>query len=113
MLELRNRFNTLALTSDDADEDEVEQKWRAIKETYFEAAKKVIGSRKKKDKEWLSAETWSLIEERKRLKEKVLTTKSPWLLEQVEAAYKAKDKDVTRSAWQDKRAFIDENGEES
>ena len=108
MLEGRNRVNALALTSDDEDEDEVEKKWRAIKDAYVEAAKKVIGSRKKKNNEWLSAETWNLIEERKRLKEKLLTTKSPRLLEQVEAAYRAKDMEVKKSARQDKSAFIDE-----
>ena len=77
-LEVRNHFNALALTSDDADEDEVEKKWRAIKETYVEASKKV------------------------------LTTRSPRLLEQEEAAYRAKDKEVKKSARQDKRAFIGE-----
>ena len=46
-------------------------------------------------------------EERTKLKEKVLNTKSPRLQENLQKAYSEKDKEVKRSARKDKRAYID------
>lgn len=46
------------------------------------------------------------IEERKQLKAKLLSTKSPRLQEQIQKAYTSKDKEVKRSARKDKRSFV-------
>ena len=63
-----------------------------MKSAYVESAKKVIDCRKKnKNKEKVSKRTWTKIEKRRKLKEKLLNTKSPRLQEQVQSAYKNKD----------------------
>jgi hypothetical protein len=116
-LELRNRFRALANTSesDDVDDDQesLEEKWDNIKKAYTESAKTVIGPRKRNNKEWLTPETWTKIRERKELKVKMLNTKSARLLEQLESAYKTKDKEVKKSARHHKSGYIDEMAQEA
>ncbi|KAJ8356898.1 hypothetical protein SKAU_G00196920 [Synaphobranchus kaupii] len=104
VLELRNRFCALA---DSTDEDpDIQTKWETIKNTYVEAATKILGYRDKKNKEWLTPSTWQKIEQIKQLKVKILNTKSLRLQKQVQEAYKTKDKEVKKSAMNDKRAFV-------
>ena len=47
------------------------------------------------------------IEERKQLKIKMSSTKSPKLQQQVQEAYKGKDKEVKKNARSDKRFFVE------
>ncbi|KAJ8379197.1 hypothetical protein AAFF_G00223090 [Aldrovandia affinis] len=105
VLELRNRFGALA---DSTDEDpDIHTKWETIKNTYVEAATKILGYRDKKNKEWLTPGTWQKIEQRKQLKAKILNNESLRLQKQVQEAYKTKDKEVKKSARNDKRAFVE------
>ena len=106
VLELRNRFSVLTDTSEETDHDAT-NKWDTIKKTYGEGATKVLGHKKKNHKEWLTPETWKKVEERKQLKIKMLSTKSA-RLQQVQEAYKGKDKEVKKSARNDKRAYVEE-----
>ena len=106
VLELRNRFSALTDTSEETVHDAT-NKWDTIKKTYVEVATKVLGHTKKNLKEWLTPETWKKIEERKQLKIKMLSTKSARLQQQVQEAYKGKDKEVKKSAMNDKRAYVE------
>ena len=106
ILELRNRFSALTDTSEETDHDAT-NKWDTIKKTYVDVATKVLGHKKKNHKEWLTPETWKKIEERKQLKIKMLSTKSARLQQQVQEAYKGKDKEVKKSARNDKRAYVE------
>ena len=106
VLELRNRFNALTDTSEETDHDAT-NKWDTIKKTYVEVATKVLGHKKKNHKEWLTPETWKKIEERKQLKIKILSTKSARLQQQVQEAYKGKDKEVKKSARNYKRSYVE------
>ncbi|KAJ8358072.1 hypothetical protein AAFF_G00036690 [Aldrovandia affinis] len=52
VLELRNRFGALGTLADSTDEDpDIHTKWETIKNTYVEAATKILGYRDKKNKE--------------------------------------------------------------
>ena len=106
VLELRNRFRALTDTSEDTDHDATNT-WDTIKKTYVEVAAKVLGHKKKNHKEWLTPETWKKIEERKQLKIKMLSTKSARLQQQVQEAYKGKDKEVKKSARNEKRSYVE------
>lgn len=110
VLALRNRFNILAATGE---EDEIEKKWKNIKEAYVESAKNTIGLRKNKHQEWLTQETRTKIWEQRTLKINLLNTKSTRLQNQVQADCRAKDKEVKKSARQVKRAFIDKMADEA
>ncbi|XP_035677191.1 uncharacterized protein LOC118416215 [Branchiostoma floridae] len=103
-LELRNRFKALENLVDEEEPNVVETSWDTITKVYSETAKKVLGHRKRKDKEWLTQETWRKIEERKVAKQKLLTSKT----QQAKEAYRNKDKQVKRSARRDKRAFVED-----
>ncbi|XP_013401097.1 uncharacterized protein LOC106166982 [Lingula anatina] len=111
VLDLKNCFSALA-GEDRIEANNVSQKWDTIKSTYCTTAEAVLGF-KKKNKEWVTPETWKLIDERRILKEKLLNTKSPRLVEQDRAAYKSKDKEVKKSARSDKRVFVEKLASEA
>ncbi|XP_055997977.1 uncharacterized protein LOC130047325 [Ostrea edulis] len=104
-LELKNRFKALENNPDD--QDNIQGKWDTIKETYVETAAKTLGYRTKKNKEWLTSDTWERISERKKLKQKIISTKSTRLQEQMQISYREKDKEVKRSARKDSRMHLD------
>ena len=64
--------------------------------------------RKNKNKEWITSGTWQKIEKRKQLKANMLSTKPPRLKEQAQEAYKMTNREVKKSARNDKRAFAEE-----
>lgn len=75
---------------------------------YKETATSVLGFRKKRDKQWITPETWTKIDERRKVKDNLLNTKSPRLTERTKEEYKIKDKEVRRIACGDKKAFLEE-----
>ena len=111
-IELKNRFRVLENHNPD-EENSIEKKWENIKNVYDKTSEKIIGFRKKNDKTWLTASTWKMIEERGKLKEKVLSSKSSRLREQAQKDYGEKDKEVKRCARKDKRNYLEERAEEA
>jgi hypothetical protein len=110
VLQLRNRFSLL----EEVEDDSIDNIWTEIKDSYCKTGEEVLGFRKKKkNKEWLTPETWRVIAERKVLKTKLMNIKSPRLLERAKEDYRNKDKEVKKSARRDKRAFIEEVAEEA
>ena len=94
-MELRNRFSTPEASSEMEAEptiNTINSKWNTIKTIYSETAQKVLGFKQKGAKEWISANTWQTVEERKQLKAKMLNTKSQRLLEKTKMSYKNKDR---------------------
>ena len=76
VLELKNGFSCLAETElgetgndDTQNAESVEEKWSNIKKAYSETAKSVLGHRERKSKTWISAKSWSKIDERRKLNE--------------------------------------------
>ena len=91
-MELRNRFSTPEASSEMEVEPTINSKWNTIKTIYYETAQKVLGFKQRGAKEWISANTWQRVEERKQLKAKMLKTKSQRLLEKTKMSYKNKDR---------------------
>ncbi|KAJ8378747.1 hypothetical protein AAFF_G00236670 [Aldrovandia affinis] len=59
VLELRNRFGALGTLADSTDEDpDIHTKWETIKNTYVEAATKILRYRDKKNKDLEMDSTW-------------------------------------------------------
>ena len=84
-----------------------------IKEVYHNTSKMIIGFRKSSNKLWLTSGIWKAIEERGKLKEKVLSTRSPRLREQIEKEYGEKDKEIKRRARKDKGNYLEERAVEA
>ena len=51
-------------------------------------AKDTWGFQTKKNKEWLSEDTWKKIEERKEIKQKIVNSRSTRIQEQLKSSYK-------------------------
>ncbi|CAH8546378.1 unnamed protein product [Heterobilharzia americana] len=67
----------------------------------------VLGRKKKEDKEWISTDTWKLIEERRMVKQKINQCKDAQRQEELSTMYKTLDKEVKKSARKDKRHFYE------
>ena len=72
-----------------------------------------MGFRKKKDREWITPETWRKINERRKAKDNLLNAKSPRLTQRAKEEYKIKDKEVKRNARRDKRGFVEKLANEA
>ena len=68
---LRNRFEALAEESGTVNEGSPQSEWDRIVKTYHAVATSTIGFKNELHKEWLSADTWDAIAERKRAKGKL------------------------------------------
>ncbi len=109
-LQLRNRFTALQddHENETADGPElIESKWTQFKTVYQETAESVIGYKKNTSKPWLSKETWDKIEDRKKLKSKILNATTIEIEQELRREYKDKDKLVKRSARKDKREYVE------
>lgn len=67
-MELRNRFHILQ--SSNIDEEQIERHWQIVKYTFTIASERVIGFRRQVHKEWITPDTWELIDNKKELKKK-------------------------------------------
>ena len=105
-IKLQNRFRILEDLEDD--EDEVENTWKRIKDNYNQTAEEVLGYRKRDRKDWISDQTWTKIEERKKIKTKLNAAKSDRLKDKLRTDYAAKDKEIKKSAKEDKRKFVED-----
>ncbi|RUS72691.1 hypothetical protein EGW08_019547 [Elysia chlorotica] len=111
VLQVKNRFLTLSNLEQQQEPqgmEEVNRKWDHVHSAYLLASESCLGTKQRKRKEWISAETWETIEDRKDLKRKVMETKSERLKEQYREKYREADKTVKRKTRADKRAFIDD-----
>lgn len=102
-LELRNRFNALTVN----EEQDIENQWSEFKNIYNETALDIIGPRKKSNQEWISADSWKLVDERKALKNKIDGTRSERVKERMRQQYSNKDKDVKKSMKKDKKQWFE------
>lgn len=92
-----NRLRELTTTLD----------WR---EAHMTAAADILGTHEQRPSEkWISDKTWGLIEERRVMKQWLNLTANPLLQRQ----YAEKNKQVKRSARQDKRRFMDKFAQEA
>ena len=124
-LELKSRFSCLVV-EDDCDENrledegevarenEVEKKWKKIKATYCETAKDVLGCRTRKNKSWISPESWKGVEERNlTVKEKVSWHKLVATEGKATTGVQKKDLEVKKSLRKDKREWANNIAQEA
>ena len=103
-IELRNKFSVLSQLP----EDSIEEHWHSLQETWTTTCKTVLGKKTRKHKEWLSTDTWTLITERKQLKDQINCTQDQVEKHELQAQYWETNRQVKRSARQDKRTYIEE-----
>nr|KAG5699547.1 hypothetical protein BaRGS_033743 [Batillaria attramentaria] len=107
--ELRNRFSAL----DTLPEETIEEHWHDLRETWTATCREVLGKKTRQHKEWLTSDTWDLITERKRLKDLINHTDDQDHKRDLQAQYWDVNRQVKRSARNDKRNFINGLAEEA
>ena len=108
IIKLKNRYDVLQ--DYEVSEHIVEKKWQKFEDAYKETAKEVLGYKQKGNKPWISRESWSLVEERKRLKINIEQTKSNRIKQNLKEKYRHTciDKEVKKSMRKDKRKWTDD-----
>ena len=107
-IELKNRFSILG----DYEELELKEMWNHFKSAYNETASNILGQ-KKKNQEWISAESWKLVDERRTVKAKIVCTRSERMKKKFRQEYSEKDKSVKRSMKKDKRDWLDRSASDA
>ena len=99
---VKNKYEALSNIDEEAERD-AESAWRIAKESYLHACECVLGKKRKRDKNWISAETWSLIDKRREIKEKKGAARSQRLIEKLSAEYSLANREVRKNLRMDKR----------
>lgn len=85
--------------------------WEAERKAFLESAEKALGFQKGKSKPWISQQTWKVINERKKIKTKLDSTKSEGIRNKIWKQYRQKDKEAKRSMREDKRKWMTEKAQ--
>jgi hypothetical protein len=86
----------------------IEEKWRDVKKVCQEVSEEVLGYKRKDKKDWISEDTWELIQKRKESKAKVNNSKTRKRKMEAQEEYNALNVEVKRATRRDKRKCIDE-----
>ena len=103
-IELRNKFSVLSLLP----EETIEEQWHSLRETWKATCTTALGRKTRKHKEWITSDTWTLITERKSLKDRINQTQDQDEKHELQAQYWEKNRQVKKSARKDKRSHIEE-----
>ena len=85
---------------EDINDEGVNKNWEKIVKT-------CLGCRQRRPKEWMSSDTWKAIESRRRLKKKVMDSKSQRLKERHQEMNRAANKEVKHRTRADNRKYIE------
>ncbi|PVD26786.1 hypothetical protein C0Q70_14464 [Pomacea canaliculata] len=107
--EIKNKYEALSGLA----EESVEEHWSTLKRIWKSTCTDVLGKRERKHKEWMTQETWAKIELRKGLKQKLNQCQDQQEKEGLRAKYWEANRQVKRSAREDKRRFTHELTEEA
>lgn len=92
-----------SVTSNRQLDGDISQKWSTVNTALRNAGEQVLGYRNNEKKEWISDETWKLIEERKNWKSVVNSTTDHQAKQLAIQSYNDLEKKVKRKARADKR----------
>ena len=108
-VELRNKFSALEGLA----EETVEGHWQGVANTWNTTCNNILGKKTKKHKEWMSTETWDLITQRGQLNQDINLTQDQEEKQTLRTRYWEKNRQVRKSARQDKRKFVEDLTEEA
>ncbi|XP_033106123.1 craniofacial development protein 2-like [Anneissia japonica] len=105
-INLKNSFEVL----EELPTEDIESGWTKFKQAFTETSSLVLGQKKKAWKTWMTPKSWNLIEERKKLKQEILSRKGNFMRDN---KYKRKNKQVKKSVKEDKQQFFEEQTKEA
>ena len=97
---LKNRFEALT----PSEEDDVEDIWLNIKTVYNDTSHNKLGYKKFDQKPWLTQRTIDLMDQRREIRQRVISRNSP----DDQTSYKRLSKDIKKSARKDKKDHFEE-----
>ena len=103
--ELKNRFQVLGA--------EQEMNIDTFNQAFREAGEKVLAYKTKKKEELIQTRTWQKIAERKVIKQKINSTRSEMVKDQLKRSYTKTDREVKRLAKVDKKAYVERLADEA
>ena len=56
------------------EDEEIERDFQVIEKAYTEVAERVLGRLRKREKPWISDESWNLVDQREEINQKILST---------------------------------------
>ena len=101
---LTNKFQVL---QEMLDEETIDRKWQRMKEAVQTTCQEVLGNRKQAHKEWISANTLKLIEDRKKKKAEINNSRTRAQKARSQKEYSDINRTVKKSIKMDKRNFAD------
>ena len=109
-LALHNRFEGLQQLMEE-EELSVDDEWRQIEQGYVETCGQVLGRAKANRKEWISKETWELIEQRKVAKNTTNMARTRNQKREASKRYQELNREVKRRCRRDRRAYVEAEAE--
>ena len=89
----------------------VEDEWRQIEQGYVETCEQVLGRAKANRKEWISKETWEIIEQRKEAKNTTNMATTRKQKRDANKRYQELNREVKRRCRRDKRVYVESEAE--
>jgi Reverse transcriptase (RNA-dependent DNA polymerase)/Domain of unknown function (DUF6451) len=89
-------------------QETVESRWTSVKTAFTATAQEVLGFADKRKKEWLSEETWKIVEERRQAKLRMCENTDQAKAQDLDNNYNNLNKAVKRSARRDKRKYLED-----
>lgn len=90
-----------------------EAKWKEIQIAYNSTGTEILGTKPIDRKEWISDQTWKMIEDRRVLKRMELSATDLQQRQAATEAYRAKHREVGRNARNDKRCWLNKLADEA
>ena len=101
---LSNKFQALT----DHEDSSLETKWEHVKSVFNETSREVLGHREQKHKPWISDDTITKIEERRKIKQRGIQAKTRLQKQHVQEEYNKCDQEVKKSAKKDKQEYVEQ-----
>jgi len=103
---IQNKYAILQELLED-DETDVNTAWQQSKEIWTGACEEVLGKKKRHHKEWISVDTLKKIEERKKKKDAINSSRTRTGKAAAQSKYTTAHKEVRKSIRKDKKNFVD------
>lgn len=106
-LEFKNIFQVLQYYGDE-NWEVVDEQWSKICKLFSEASRKTSGFLRQVriHKDWITTDTWKIIDKRKVLKAKLCNTHSERIKERLKEQYSSCNRDVKKATKKDRKSFL-------
>lgn len=88
-------------------EEVIDEHWEKVCKLFSGASEKILGFRRQVHKEWITPDTWKIIDNRKDVKLKLCNTHSERIKERLREQYSDCNKEVKKATKKERKSFIE------